>query len=79
MATAEGLISLSERLRQHAQRIRRRGPNAFAVDLRYAAYAARRLAALLVADEAAAARGTPDEVRLACEAAALWREAAHDR
>jgi hypothetical protein len=70
---ATSIISLAERLRKHSHRLRKLNPrDPLAGDLRFAAFVARRFAALKVA-EAARKEGNPRYRRaLEHEAAQLW-------
>ena len=72
MAQAEGVISLSQRLRKLSGEARRLGAHARASDLRLAGFYLKRLAALLIAEEARNETNPSHRRALQNEAAQLW-------
>jgi hypothetical protein len=68
----ETLLALAERLQTRARTAHRRGYTHAAADLRMAATAARQLATLAIADEAATEQDHTRRHQLTQEAAAAW-------
>jgi hypothetical protein len=74
----ESLIALAERLKTDARRVRKEGRESSAADLRYAAFACRRYAALVVvANELMGERDPVRRRRLTEEVGSLWAGARH--
>lgn len=78
MAQAESLLALSARLRQYAARARQCGHTSYAADLRFGSIAARRLAALLIAEQAGVECDAVRRRDLTQEAISAWQAAHHD-
>jgi hypothetical protein len=75
MVKAETILALCERLKLHSRQADQEGQEDLAFDCRLALLYCQRLAALTIADEAAAAFDPVRRRELTEEAAALWQEA----
>jgi hypothetical protein len=75
MVKAETILALCERLKFHSRQADQEGQEDLAFDCRLALLYCQRLAALTIADEAAAAFDPVRRRELTEEAAALWQEA----